>query len=956
VEEPKKAATPAQLQIIPWIDLSRGELLASGGFGAVYRGQWGWFWNKIEVAIKQPQGRLPDYLKKEFIDEAKIMAECKSPYIVALYGVCVEGNHNDLVMEYVPNGSLDRLLHKKAQEISWNLRFEIAIDIGKGLSYLHDEKNILHKDLKSLNILLDADYHAKICDFGLSQIKIASSTFDHLGKDYTKGTPCWMAPELLKNKASPSKASDIYSYGMILWEIASREKPYKNAVNIEAAKEWIKDGEKEEIPADCPADYGNIVKECWKDEIISLRLMSSIPALFNLPKGNNNVYILVQPVVGMAPTALYFVDRISKATPIITPLNFLPNQNISTFTAALFPSVKDNSYAKIPALLPPQLKAITSITGHIQPKSRPNAKDVVTKLEKTKTNFFKMQQDLPYLSLLLKWVTEGHLIEVEKLLQKNPNLALMKGTVTDLSGRMFKDISAFQYAAWALDIEMCELILKQVDNAGTAEADAQLSELEKNPWGHGSHYDPSLLAEKTQEYLSFNNYTSGDKDKRCQHWQEEVGGEQRKCPAWLIYAWCERGKDVAWVKKDLKNIKVVRQYEKGHLKWWFEQEYNGGKGVGSKWSCERGARELGGAKRSGVGAWGGWWDNTIGEVTHDLGVTQSVSAHCHEVLNSLKTKLSNNTPGKLEENKKDIDETNILSPKSDANNSDLSITISLGKKPPPFTVLFAPPSPQDEETKKDLGLLLKWVTEGHLAKVEELLQKNPNLAFMKESVTDLSGRTFNNISAFQYAAWALDTEMCELILKQVDNADAAVADIQLTELEKNSWKEHGLYYDPSPLAKKTQEYINNSSKWSYEKCCEYWQKEVGGEQRKCPAWLIYAWCEEGKAVAWVKKDLKNIKVVRQYEKGHLKWWFEQEYNGGRGVGSNWSCCRGDGRGRLYNIDIDMLGKWSVKIKNDLETVQYVVSKHEALNSLKLSNNTTEFWLSSFAAGKFTPKK
>ena len=66
-----------------------------------------------------------------------------------------------------------------------------------------------------------------------------------------------------------------------------------------------------------------------------------------------------------------------------------------------------------------------------------------------------------------------------------------------------------------------------------------------------------------------------------------MGGAQRLCPAWLIYAWCEQGDSVAWDKKDLANIHVERQYEKEHLKWWFTSQYNGGCGVGSKWSCSR---------------------------------------------------------------------------------------------------------------------------------------------------------------------------------------------------------------------------------------------------------------------------------------------------------------------------------------------------------------------------------
>ena len=83
--------------------------------------------------------------------------------------------------------------------------------------------------------------------------------------------------------------------------------------------------------------------------------------------------------------------------------------------------------------------------------------------------------------------------------------------------------------------------------------------------------------------------------------------------------------------------------------------------------------------------------------------------------------------------------------------------------------------PKDEQTKKDLAALLKWVTEGHLIEVEKLLQKNPELALMTGTVTDLSDRTFNNITVFQYAAWALDIGMWNLILKYLDNSKRVIA-------------------------------------------------------------------------------------------------------------------------------------------------------------------------------------
>jgi len=271
---------------------------------------------------------------------------------------------------------------------------------------------------------------------------------------------------------------------------------------------------------------------------------------------------------------------------------------------------------------------------------------VTSRLSATCTSLYGIFKNDILIKKLLHFTVLGRLDQVENILKVHPELALKRATITDLSDRTFYNITGLQYAAWALDIEMCELILKNVDNASTGVADTQLSELEKDPWGHGLHYDISPLVKKTQEY--FNNHRNWTDDKSCQYWQKEVGGEQRKCPAWLIYAWREEdeeGKEAAWVKKDLKNIKVVRQYEKGHLKWWFEQEYNGGKGVGSTWGCIRGERWWGvmvaGCDGSSV------WEVGAERVVHDVIVAQSVAADRPEALNSLKAKLSNNnTMGK----------------------------------------------------------------------------------------------------------------------------------------------------------------------------------------------------------------------------------------------------------------------------------------------------------------------
>jgi serine/threonine protein kinase len=138
------------------------------------------------------------------------------------------------------------------------------MDIGKGLSYLHD-REILHRDLKSLNVLLDENFSAKISDFGLSKLKLETSSMSKTSasqKEGSVGTLRWKAPELFKLKSRHTKASDAYGYGMVLWEIASRQIPFGEADEI-VIMSSVKEGEKEDIPADCPAEYAGLIERTW---------------------------------------------------------------------------------------------------------------------------------------------------------------------------------------------------------------------------------------------------------------------------------------------------------------------------------------------------------------------------------------------------------------------------------------------------------------------------------------------------------------------------------------------------------------------------------------------------------------------------------------------------------------------------------------------------------------------
>lgn len=191
------------------------QILGEGAFGTVFKGQLP---DSTEIAVKKLQGIQQG--EKQFRTEVSTIGTIQHVNLIRLFGFCSEGNKRLLVYEYMPNGSLDtQLFQNDSVVIEWDTRFQIAIGIARGLQYLHEKCRhcIIHCDIKPENVLLDASYVPKVADFGLAKL---------LGRDFSRvlttmrGTRGYLAPEWITGLPITAKA-DVYSYGMMLFEIIS---------------------------------------------------------------------------------------------------------------------------------------------------------------------------------------------------------------------------------------------------------------------------------------------------------------------------------------------------------------------------------------------------------------------------------------------------------------------------------------------------------------------------------------------------------------------------------------------------------------------------------------------------------------------------------------------------------------------------------------------------------------
>ncbi|XP_030564616.1 uncharacterized protein LOC115765266 isoform X3 [Drosophila novamexicana] len=249
---------------IDYSELDIKEVIGSGGFCKVHRG----FYDNEEVAIKIAHQTGEDDMQRmrdNVLQEAKLFWPLKHRNIAALRGVCLK-TKLCLVMEYARGGSLNRIL---AGKIPPDVLVDWAIQIARGMNYLHSEApmSIIHRDLKSSNVLIyeaieGSQLHhktLKITDFGLAREMYNTQCMS------AAGTYAWMPPEVI-SRSMYSKSSDVWSYGVLLWELITGETPYKGFDPLSVAYGVAVNTLTLPIPKTCPETWGALMKSCWESD------------------------------------------------------------------------------------------------------------------------------------------------------------------------------------------------------------------------------------------------------------------------------------------------------------------------------------------------------------------------------------------------------------------------------------------------------------------------------------------------------------------------------------------------------------------------------------------------------------------------------------------------------------------------------------------------------------------
>ncbi|CAM8893645.1 unnamed protein product [Rhodiola kirilowii] len=250
-----------------WIvDLSQlflGLRFAHGAHSRLYHG----IYKEQPVAVKiitipddDDNGAMAARLENQFSREVNLLSRIHHQNVIKFIAACRQPLVFCVVTEYLSEGSLRGFLHKLEHKTLPLLKIVgVALDIARGMEFIHAQ-GVIHRDLKPENILIDQEFRMKIADFGIA---CEEAFCDALADD--PGTYRWMAPEMIKHK-SYGKKVDVYSFGLILWEMISGSVPYEDMTPIQAAFAVVSKNLRPIIPKDCPPAMKALIEQCWSSK------------------------------------------------------------------------------------------------------------------------------------------------------------------------------------------------------------------------------------------------------------------------------------------------------------------------------------------------------------------------------------------------------------------------------------------------------------------------------------------------------------------------------------------------------------------------------------------------------------------------------------------------------------------------------------------------------------------
>ena len=235
--------------------------MGSGGYGEVFKAKW----NGIAVAVKELLEKDPDEEQvQDFRREVSTISALRHPSIVLWLGCVLKpqaGGALAIVMEYCAGGSLGRILHSpKAQSLTSQVRVKWAVTVAEGMAYLHS-LNIVHRDLNSNNVLIDKKGNAKVCDFGLAQVRKTQTARTSKGR----GTTSYTAPEVIK--CSPwNERADVFSFGVLLWELTHLTRPWEGFADYQVMYQVAERGARLPFAEGLDAGLQHLIETCWAED------------------------------------------------------------------------------------------------------------------------------------------------------------------------------------------------------------------------------------------------------------------------------------------------------------------------------------------------------------------------------------------------------------------------------------------------------------------------------------------------------------------------------------------------------------------------------------------------------------------------------------------------------------------------------------------------------------------